>query len=87
MRDNVAQKISPHAWSDTEQERQRRAQEIIIKTSTVVRRMSEEEACLNLPESAMDEIVKRLEARLVGKRREQEGRSEAELGEHSVGRT
>ncbi len=68
MRDNVAQKkkkkISPHAWSDTEQERQRRAQEIIIKTSTVVRRMSEEEACLNLPESAMDEIVKRLEARL-----------------------
>ncbi len=86
MRDNVAQKISPHAWSDTEQERQRRAQEI-IKTSTVVRRMSEEEACLNLPESAMDEIVKRLEARLDGKRREQEGRSEAELGEHSVGRT
>ncbi len=44
--------------------------------------MSSEETNLELPESALDEIVRRLEARIDSRRREREGRSESELGEH-----
>ncbi len=44
--------------------------------------MSSEETNLDVPESALDEIVRRLEARIDSRRRECEGRSESELGEH-----
>ena len=46
-----------------------------------LRRMSSEDGDVGLPESALDEILRRLEARLES-RREREGRNKSELGEH-----
>ncbi len=61
-----------------------KAHESILAKLHSIKRTSDEQRGNNLdfPESALDEIVRRLEARIDSRRREREGRSESELGEH-----
>ncbi len=44
--------------------------------------MSREDGGMDIPDAAVDEIVRRLEERLESRRKEREGRGESELGEH-----